>query len=139
MHIWPDARSRFATHALDMATNALMRQRGRSVTQLYDSACELLFAAQQLRAAAGERESAPATAATIGCIDAALEALAEAMSALRRTAVAELTASSDSEGEPVSAAVVERELAVVADAIKLAQAACDQARERTAPILVRLT
>jgi hypothetical protein len=138
MHISPDARFALAQHDLVMATNAPMRQRRRSVTQLYDSACELLFAAQQLRAAAGERDSAPAMAATIGCIDATLEALSESMAAMRRTAVAELTAAGD-DGQSVAAVVVERELAVVADAIKVAQAACDQARERTAPILAQLT
>lgn len=115
-----------------------MRRRGRSVTQLYDSACELLFAAQQLRAAAGDRDSAPALAATIGCIDATLDSLSQAMGAMRRTAVAELTAAGD-EGRSVPAIVVERELAVVADAIRVAQATCDQARERTAPILAQLS
>jgi hypothetical protein len=138
MHISPDARSAPAKHALTMATDAPMRNRRRPVTQLYDSACELLFAAQQLRAAAGERDSAPALAATIGCIDATLESLAQAIAAMKRTAVAELTAAGG-DGHSVAAVVVERELAVVADAVGLAQAACDQARERSAPILAQLT
>jgi hypothetical protein len=116
-----------------------MRRRSRSVTQLYDSACELLFASQQVRAAAGERDSAPAIAASIGCIDAALYALSQAMGAMRQTAVAELSAPGGDESQPVAAIVVERELAVVAEAIRLAQEACDQARERTAPILAQLT
>jgi hypothetical protein len=122
-----------------MATDAPMRKRDRSVTQLYDSACDVLFSAQQLRAAAGDRDSAPAIAATVGCIDAALDALSQAVGAMRHTAVAELSAPGGDEGRPVAAIVVERELAAVAEAIKVAQAACDQARERTAPILAQLT
>jgi hypothetical protein len=138
MHISPDAGSGRVKQPLTMATDAPMRNRRQPVTQLYDSACELLFAAQQLRVAAGERDSAPALAATIGCIDATLESLSQAMGAMRRAAVAELTAAGGVDGS-VAAAVVERELAVVADAIGVAQAACDEARERTAPILAQLT
>ena len=138
MDIWTDARSAPANHHWGMATDAPMRKRDRSVTQLYDTACEVLFSAQQLRGAAGDRDSAPAIAATIGCIDAALDALSQAMGAMRRTAVAELSAPGG-DGRPVAAVVVERELAAVADAIKGAQSACDQARERTAPILAQLT
>jgi hypothetical protein len=48
------------------------------VTNPYEGACDLLYAAQQLRAAAAERGDAPALAATVGCIDAALGALTEA-------------------------------------------------------------
>jgi hypothetical protein len=77
----------------------------RSVRQLYDSACELLFAAQQVRAAAGERGSAPAIAATVGCIDAALDALSEAIRAISHTAVTELGAAAGDEGGPVAAIV----------------------------------
>jgi hypothetical protein len=68
------------------------------VTKLYDGGCDLLYAAQQVRAAASDRDATPALAATDGCIDAAL-----------------------------------------ANALRVAQAACDLARERTAPILAHLS
>jgi hypothetical protein len=113
-----------------------MRTRSEPVTKLYDSACDLLFAAQQLRGAAGERGAVPAMAATLGCIDASLAALSQAMSAMRCTAVAELSAA-DAE-PPLAALLVERELAALTDAITVAQAACDQTRELTAPILAQL-
>jgi hypothetical protein len=110
-----------------------MRRQGRSVTQLYDSACELLFAAQQLRAAAGERDALPATAATIGCIDATLDALAQAVDEMRDAAVTEL------DSDKRAAAAIGREFALLADAVRDAQEACDEAREHTAPILAQLS
>lgn len=110
-----------------------MRRQGRSVTHLYDSACELLFAAQQLRAAAGERDALPATAATIGCIDATLGALAQAVDEMRNAAVAELDA------DKRAAAAIGREFALLSDAVRDARDACDEARERTAPILAQLS
>lgn len=112
---------------------------GDAVTNLYDSACELLFAAQQVRAAAGERGAAPAMAATIGCIDATLDALSHAIGAMRWTAVSELTAGDTPTEQAVAAAAIEREFAALAAAITVAQASCDQTRERTAPILAQLT
>jgi hypothetical protein len=120
-----------------MASNATMRRRSAPVTDLYDSACALLYAAQQVRASAAERGATPAFAATIGCIDAALTALAEAVATMRRTAAAELSATSDSDAVP--ALVVEREFAALAEALRLAQAVCDQTRERTAPALAQLS
>jgi hypothetical protein len=138
MDIWPDAGSRSAQHASGMANQALMRQRRNSVTRLYDSACELVFAAQELRSAACERDSAPAMPATIGCIDATLEAVGQAIAAMSRTAVAEVTAARGEGGQAGVADLVESEFAALADAIRLAQAACDRARERTAPALAQL-
>src|SRR3954469_9019348 len=111
MHIWPDASRRPTGEALCMATDTAMRRQTRPVTNLYDGACDLLFAAQQIRVAASDPDATPALAATIGCIDASLDALVDAISALRRAAVAELTfpREDDSRGAPV----VERELAAL--------------------------
>lgn len=120
-----------------MASNATMRRRSAPITDLYDSACELLYAAQQVRATASQRSATPAFAATIGCIDAALDALAEAISTMRRSATAELSLKGDSVTVP--ALVVEREFAALAEAVRLAQAVCDQTRERTAPALAQLS
>jgi hypothetical protein len=120
-----------------MANNATMRRRRAPITDLYDSACDLLYAAQQVRATASQRGATPALAATLGCVDAALDALAEAIATMRRTAAAELSATSDSHTVP--AGVVEREFAVLGDALRLAQAVCDQTRERTAPALAHLS
>jgi hypothetical protein len=120
-----------------MASDTAMRRQSGPVTDLYDGACDLLYAAQPVRAAASDRDATPAFAATIGCIDAALDALAEAVSAMRRAAVAELTFPRENRSRP--AVVVEREFAALAEALRVAQAACDQTRERTAPILAHLS
>jgi hypothetical protein len=92
MDISPDARSALTSHSEGMASNATMRQRSAPITDLYDSACELLYAAQQVHATASQRGATPALAATLGCVDAALDALAEAISTMRRTAAVELSA-----------------------------------------------
>jgi hypothetical protein len=55
--------------------------------ELYDEACALLDAAQGLRAAAGPRRSAPAIAASLGCVEASLEALATAVAVMRVAAL----------------------------------------------------
>jgi hypothetical protein len=134
MDICPDAGSALSGDSPGMPTNATMRRRSAPITDLYDSACELLYAAQQVRATAGERGATPALAATIGCIDAALTALAEAVAAMGRTAAAELSAGTDG-----SALDVEREFAALTEALRLAQAVCDKTRERTAPALAELS
>ena len=55
--------------------------------ELYDQACSLLAAAQGLRAAASSRLTAPALAASLGCIEASLQQLREAMPELLDTAL----------------------------------------------------
>jgi hypothetical protein len=120
-----------------MATRTAMRQRSASATNLYDGACDLLYAAQQMRVAAAERGATPALAATVGCMDAALDALADAVGAMRREALAELGLGRvDS---PTAMAAVDREFAALVDVLRAAQAACDRTRERTGPLLAQLT
>jgi hypothetical protein len=55
--------------------------------ELYDQACSLLAAAQGLRVAARSRRTAPALAASLGCIEASLQQLREAMPELLDTAL----------------------------------------------------
>ena len=50
--------------------------------RLYDAACRLLEAAQELRATAGEAGPATAIAPTLGCLQAGLEELERAVAAL---------------------------------------------------------
>lgn len=119
-----------------MAINAPMRKRREPVTRLYDGACELLFAAQNLGAAAADREATPAVAATIGCLDATLSTLADAIGEMRRSSVGDASRA----GHPRQApAVLERELRALEDAVRDARAICDRTRERTAPILAQLS
>jgi hypothetical protein len=51
--------------------------------ELYDAACRLLEAAQELRAIAGQAGPATAIAPTLGCLEAGLEELEQAVGALR--------------------------------------------------------
>jgi hypothetical protein len=138
MHIWPDAICRVDRDSLGMGSDTAMRRQSEAVTNLYDGACDLLYAAQQIREAASDRDATPAFAATIGCVDASLGALAQAVSAMSRAAVAELTFARQ-DGPDAAAVDVEREFAALAEAIRVAQAACDQTRERTAPTLAQLS
>ena len=128
----------FGRDSLSMASDTAMRRRSGAVTNLYDGACDLLYAAQQLREAASDRDATPAFAATIGCVHASLETLADAVSAMRRAAVAELAVASQ-DGADAAAEDVGREFAALAEAIRIAQTACDQTRERTAPNLAQLS
>lgn len=59
---------------------------------LYDHACDVLVAAQSLRAAAGLDEAQAAIPATFGCLESAIDALAEAVETLTPVAVACLEA-----------------------------------------------
>jgi hypothetical protein len=59
---------------------------------LYDHASEVLFAAQGLRAAAGLEGAEPAIAATFGCLESSVDALAQAIETLTRSAVAQVDA-----------------------------------------------
>ena len=104
--------------------------------ELYDQACELLFAAQGLRAAAGTRGSAPAIAATVGCLDATLEALADAVAAMRGEATRELSRADVSIPGAADAA---REFSELVAAIGSAHEAAGRMRERVGPVLARLT
>jgi hypothetical protein len=119
-----------------MAIDAAMRKQREPVTRLYDAACDVLFAAQNLSAAAGDRDAIPAVAATIGCVDAALDALADAIGGMRRAAVAEASRGDNPRSAP---AVLERELGALEDAVRETRRVCDRARERTAPTLAQLT
>jgi hypothetical protein len=104
--------------------------------ELYDQACELLLAAQGLRVAAGTRGSAPAIAATVGCLDATLEALADAVAAMRGEAAREV---SRAEASMPGAADTGREFSELAAAIGSAHEAAGRMRERVGPVLARLT
>ena len=120
-----------------MRTFAPSRTRTDAVTNLYDSACDLLFAAQQIREAAARPGAAPAIAATIGCLDASLEALVHAIGEMSRTAVRELEASG--QDLSVTADAIEREFDALADVVTAAHTACDEMRERIGPLMAQLT
>jgi hypothetical protein len=56
--------------------------------RLYDEACSLLAAAEGLRHAAEGPDAAPALVATLGCVEASLDAIANAVSHMHCSALA---------------------------------------------------
>jgi hypothetical protein len=111
--------------------NILDRQARRdSTNELYDRACDLLVAAEGIRAAAAEPGSAAGIAATLGCIESALGALEHATAAMRREADRQLAR----EGLDVHT-----EFSALVDALEDAHRATDALRRRSGPLLARLT
>jgi hypothetical protein len=110
-----------------------------STNELYDRACDLLVAAQGIRTAAARAGSAPAIAATLGCVEVALEALAHATAAMRREADAELARQDAGSLSGVSGADARLAFSELVCALDTAHHAADQLRERTGPLLARLT
>jgi hypothetical protein len=137
LNIRPDVKTNANDDSESMPTFAPSRNRTDAVNNLYDSACDLLFAAQQIRAAATRPGAAPAMAATIGCLDAGLEALVQAVREMSRTALRELGASGSDLS--VTADAIEREFDALADVITTAHTACDEMRERIGPLMTQLT
>jgi hypothetical protein len=94
--------------------------------QLYDSACELLAAAQELRAAACRPGSEQAITATLGCMGAAVEELGIATAAFGD----ELSrAGTPPAGRP---AAVTRAFHRMTEELLRAARACDDARAKAA-------
>ena len=105
---------------------------------LYDAACELLLAAQALRAAAGARGAAPSFAATVGCLDTSLEALAEAVDSMRDEAARAVARAGRPDGAG-SAEAARREFSELVAALDAAHRGAGRMRERVGPMLARLT
>ena len=98
---------------------------------LFDHACDLLAAAQGLRAAAPAEGVAPALAATLGCLEATLDALAAAVADLGEDAVRQLEDVPWSPGDPGPSAVgAERQFAGLVDILNAGQAMAGSLRER---------
>ena len=110
--------------------------------ELYDRACDLLAAAEALPPAAARPGSAPAIAATLGCVEAALEALAAASSAMRSEVSRQLArddAATAERASGVSCDTAQRELSELIEALAAARDAADSMRRRTGPLLAQLT
>lgn len=106
---------------------------------LYDHACDLLLAAQGLRSAAGVRGATPSYAATVGCIDASLEALTDAVAAMRSEAAREADRARGAGHAFTEADDAGREFSALAEALSRAHLAAGRMRERLGPFLARLT
>ncbi len=83
--------------------------------ELFDSACDLLAAAESVRRASAGDGIAPAVPATLGCLESSLAALAEACTALGQ-----------------AHGIAGNPFASLASAVRAAEVACREARSRSA-------
>lgn len=74
--------------ALDVTRSSASGAQRDPAHVLYDHASEVLFAAQSLRAASRIDGAEPAIAATFGCLESAVDALAQTIEVLTRSAPA---------------------------------------------------
>jgi hypothetical protein len=106
--------------------------------ELYDEACAVLAAAQGLRAAAGPRGSAPAIAASLGCLEASLEALATALTVMRVAALepdADAAPADANDTEPLR---IRASFGQLARDLGASRSSCAAARECFGPVLADL-
>jgi hypothetical protein len=109
---------------------------------LYDGACELLAAAQAMRAAAEREGSTTAIAATLACMDISLSELTSVVTAMRRQALRDLsrrTLDTGKSGERVAVGETQRAFSDLANALHRARDAADSMRERVGPRMAQLT
>lgn len=109
-----------------------------STNELYDHACDLVLAAEGIRATAAAPGSAAAIAATLGCMESALSALGHATAAMRREANRQLPRGSGYPSD-MSSAEARHAFSALVDALDEAHRAAGDLRERTGPLLARLT
>src|SRR4051794_5019536 len=134
----PRRYARPSRTALALADSASRPARD-STNELYDRACDLLLAAEGIRSAAVEPGSAPAIAATLGCVEVSLEALAHATAGMRREADRELGRRHADAVPGVSGDDARHAFSELVRALEDAPRAADQLREHTGPLLARLT
>lgn len=123
--------------SLDLLAAAGLDVRERDpANELYDRSCDLLAAAQGLQTAAGPRRSAPAIAASLGCIEASLDALATTVTVMRVAAL-EQAADPHSAGNPVDRANLELRAAFgqLARDLSASRSSCARARKLAGPVL----
>jgi hypothetical protein len=98
---------------------------------LFDHACDLLAAAQGMRASAGADGVGPALAATLGCLEATLDALAASVEEMGAEAVRRLEdAPRSPDGDALSVVGAERQFAGLVDTLTAGQAMAGSLRER---------
>ena len=127
---------REASDAAAMAANGSSTPQGAvferaAENELYDRACDVLLAAQDLRRAASHDGTSVAIAASLGCVEETLSELGEAMGELGAAAVRDL----DSDAGEGSAQAA-RLFGELRGALISSGSACGTAREAVGPALV---
>jgi hypothetical protein len=109
--------------------------------ELYDRACDVLAAAGDLRAAAARDNNAAAVAATLRCLEAALDRAARATDLLRGGSVRRISEAWPLLGADASIAAgeVSDDFVAAGEAIRAASRACGELRDTVGPLLAELT
>jgi hypothetical protein len=106
--------------------------------ELYDQACSLLAAAQGLRAAARSRHTAPALAASLGCIEASLQQLREAMPELLDTALSTATLDRPTLwAQSTQPSEICASFAMLSSDLSTTRQSCAAAREQVGPVAAK--
>lgn len=106
--------------------------------ELYDHAFSLLEAAQGLRAAAGSWHSAPALAASLGCIEALFQELRDAVPELRDTALTTPAgADPDHDANPWEPDQIRASFALLARDLANSRTSCAAVRRLVGPALAK--
>jgi hypothetical protein len=107
---------------------------------LYDYACDVLEAAFEMRDAGETQGSSTAIAPTLGCLEASLEALAEAVDAIRVDAQEGLAHGALVGGRQGTALAVWRgqRLEALSEALRFAHRASAEARAAVGPLAAQL-
>ena len=100
----------------------------RAEQQLFDVSFELAEGAREFEQAVGQRASAPATAAAMGCIASALEAQATGLLKMRSLAMVELSESEQAD-EAADMEDLGRLLYAISQNLRFAAQAADLARK----------
>jgi hypothetical protein len=104
-------------------------------TELYDRACDVLLAAQDLRSAAARRAANAAAAPTLGCLEQTLSELADAVSELAAEARPDLDVSAQAAGDHTTGSAAARYVFGELHHALLASArVCAAARQATGPM-----
>jgi hypothetical protein len=109
--------------------------------ELYDRACDVVAAAATLRDASARENTEAATAATLGCLEAALEDIAVAIEQLQEPSVRRISSAWPVRGDQASADADHAgdQFSAASTALRAASSACHEARETVGPLLAELT
>jgi len=123
-------------------SDRLIRGRRRDpANELYDRACDVVAAAAALRDASSADYNDAAIAATLGCLEAALEDAAAAVEQLREATVRRISSAWPVLGDQASAAADDAgdRFGAASAAIRAACSACGETRGTVGPLLAVLS
>jgi hypothetical protein len=118
-----------------------LAQRRDPANELYDRACDVIAVAAALREASAQGNTEAATAATLGCLEAALQDIAVTIEQLHEASVRRLRRAWPVLGEQASADADDacNQFSAATTTIRAASSALSEARQTIGPLLAELT